>query len=84
MNMSANFPQYPRWAAYLKERQPKTLILWGRNDPFFTPAATEALMQALPAADLRFFDGGHFVLDEYAYPIAQAIVEKFSGSNDAR
>jgi surfactin synthase thioesterase subunit len=41
-------------------------------------------MQALPAADLRFFDGGHFVLDEYAYPIAQAIVEKFSGSNDAR
>jgi pimeloyl-ACP methyl ester carboxylesterase len=78
MNMSANFSEYPKWAAYLKERQPKTLILWGRNDPFFTPAATEALKQALPTADLRFFDGGHFVLDEYADAFAQAIVETFS------
>jgi pimeloyl-ACP methyl ester carboxylesterase len=31
MNMSANFPQYPKWAAYLKEWQPKTLVLWGET-----------------------------------------------------
>jgi hypothetical protein len=34
-----------------------------RNDPLL-----------LPAADLRFFDGGHFVFDEYA----DAIIETFS------
>jgi hypothetical protein len=34
--------------------------------------------QVVPAADLRFFDGGHFVLDEYAGPIADAIIETFS------
>jgi len=34
MNMEANVPHYPEWNAYLKNRQPKTLIVWGRNDPF--------------------------------------------------
>jgi len=29
-------------------------------------------------ADLRYFDGGHFVLDEYADAIAEAIIETFS------
>jgi pimeloyl-ACP methyl ester carboxylesterase len=78
MNMEANFPHYPEWTAYLKDRQPKTLILWGRNDTFFTPAAPEALKQALPRAELRYFDGGHFALDEYADAMAEAIIETFS------
>jgi hypothetical protein len=30
------------------------------------------------AADLRYFDGGHFVLDEYADEIATATIETFS------
>jgi pimeloyl-ACP methyl ester carboxylesterase len=78
MNMEANFPRYPEWNAYLKDRQPKTLILWGRNDPLFTPAAPEAYMQAVPTAEVHYFDGGHFPLDEYADAIAEAIVETFS------
>ncbi|HKD19331.1 MAG TPA: alpha/beta hydrolase [Thermoanaerobaculia bacterium] len=77
MNMAANFPHYPEWTAYLKNRQPKTLILWGKNDPLFTPAAPEAYKQAVPTADLRYFDGGHFVLDEYSDAIADAIIETF-------
>jgi pimeloyl-ACP methyl ester carboxylesterase len=78
MGLSTNIPLYSEWAAYLKERQPKTLIVWGRNDPLFTPAAPEFVKQIVPAADLRYFDGGHFVLDEYADEIAQAIIETFS------
>src|SRR6516162_782914 len=31
MDMKANFPQYPKWAAYLRERQPKMLVLWGET-----------------------------------------------------
>jgi surfactin synthase thioesterase subunit len=34
--------------------------------------------QAVPTADLRYFDGGHFVLDEYADEIAGAIITTFS------
>ena len=42
------------------------------------PAAAEFVKQVVPAADLRYFDGGHFVLDEYADAIAEAIIETFS------
>jgi pimeloyl-ACP methyl ester carboxylesterase len=78
MTLATNIPHYPEWIAYLKERQPKTLIVWGRNDPLFSPAAPEIVKRAVPTADLRFFDGGHFVLDEYADLIAEAIIERFS------
>jgi pimeloyl-ACP methyl ester carboxylesterase len=78
MHLGTNIPLYPQWNAYLKERQPKALIVWGRNDPLFTPAAPEAIKQALPTAGLQLFDGGHFVLDEYAEAIAETILETFS------
>jgi len=78
MNLTTNIQQYPEWTAYLKDRQPKTLIVWGRNDPLILPAAAEFVKQVVPAADLRFYDGGHFVLDEYADAIAEAIIETFS------
>ena len=32
-----NVDLYPQWQAFLRERKPKTLILWGENDIFFTP-----------------------------------------------
>jgi pimeloyl-ACP methyl ester carboxylesterase len=78
MNLSTNIPRYPEWITYLKDRQPKTLIVWGRNDPLILPAAAEFMKQVVPTTDLRYFDGGHFVLDEYAQAIAEAIVETFS------
>jgi pimeloyl-ACP methyl ester carboxylesterase len=78
MNLTTNIQHYPEWVAYLKERQPKTLIVWGRNDPIFLPAAAEFMKQAVPAADLRYFDAGHFALDENADAIAEAIIETFS------
>jgi pimeloyl-ACP methyl ester carboxylesterase len=50
----------------------------GRNDPLFMPAAAEFVKQVVPTAELRYFDGGHFVLDEYADAIAEAMIETFS------
>jgi pimeloyl-ACP methyl ester carboxylesterase len=77
MDITTNIPRYPEWSAYLKDRQPKTLIVWGRNDPLILPPAAELVKRVVPTADLRYFDGGHFVLDEYAAPVADAIIEKF-------
>jgi pimeloyl-ACP methyl ester carboxylesterase len=65
----------PEWTVYLKDRQPKTLNVWGRNDPLILPAAAEFVKKVVPAADLRYFDSGHFVLDENADAIAEAIIE---------
>jgi pimeloyl-ACP methyl ester carboxylesterase len=78
MNVTSNVQHYPAWNAYLKERQPKTLVVWGRNDPLMTPANAELVKQDVPTAEVRYFDGGHFVLDEYSDAIADAIVETFS------
>jgi pimeloyl-ACP methyl ester carboxylesterase len=80
MTLATNIQHYPEWNACLKDRQPKTLIVWGRNDPLFLPATAEFVKQLVPAAELRYFDGGHFVLDEYADVIGEAIIETLSRS----
>lgn len=77
MSLTTNIQHYPEWTAYLKDRQPKTLIVWGRNDPLILPAAAEFVKQIVPAADLRYFDASHFALDENADAIAEAIIETF-------
>ena len=38
----------------------------------------ELVKQNVPTAEVRYFDGGHFVLDENADAIASAIIETFS------
>ena len=53
MNLSTNIQHYPEWNAYLKDRQPRTLIVWGRNDPLILPAAAEVVKRIVPTADLR-------------------------------
>jgi pimeloyl-ACP methyl ester carboxylesterase len=78
MNITTNIQHYPTWTDYLERHQPKTLIVWGRNDPLILPAAAEYVKRVVPAADLRYFDAGHFVLDENVDAIAEAIIEKFS------
>ena len=80
MNLTTNIQHYPEWTDYLKEQQPKTLIVWGRNDPLILPPAAEFVKQVVPTADLRYFDGSHFVLDEYADEVAAAIIETFRDS----
>jgi pimeloyl-ACP methyl ester carboxylesterase len=78
MNLTSNVQHYPKWTAYLKERQPKTLVVWGRNDPLMNPANAELVKQDVPTAAVRYFDGGHFVLDEYPGEIAELIIATFS------
>jgi pimeloyl-ACP methyl ester carboxylesterase len=78
MNLTTNIQHYPEWAGYLKERQPRTLIVWGRNDPLILPAAAEFVKQIVPTAEVHYYDAGHFALDENAEAIAEAIIETFS------
>src|SRR5262245_1059453 len=68
-----NVALYPRWQALLRERQPKTLILWGQNDIFFTPQGGEAYLRDLPDAELIRLDSGHFVLEDMLEVVAAAV-----------
>ncbi len=72
-----NVAAYDSWHAAFREYQPKTLIVWGKNDPFFIPAGAEAFLRDLPDAKLVWLDAGHFVLDENAGQVAAEIKAAF-------
>jgi pimeloyl-ACP methyl ester carboxylesterase len=77
-NYKSNVALYDNWQAAFREHQPKTLIIWGKHDPFFIPPGAEAYMRDLPAAKLVWLDAGHFVLDENAETVAREIKATFA------
>lgn len=65
-----NVERYPQWQAYLREHRPPTLVVWGRNDPYFTAAGAEAFARDVPDADIHLLDTGHFALEDHGAVIA--------------
>jgi pimeloyl-ACP methyl ester carboxylesterase len=59
-----NVVLYPLWQMFLRDRQPKTLIFWGQNDIFFTPAGGEAFLRDVPKAEMHRLAGGHFAVED--------------------
>lgn len=74
----SNLQLYSAWQTYLRKRQPKTLIVWGKNDRGFLSAGAEAYRRDLRDVELKYFDTGHFALEEDAADIARAIVQSFA------
>jgi len=74
-----NVGAYDAWHVLFKKYQPKTLIVWGKNDPFFTPAGAEAFKKDIPATKIVWYETGHFALEEHAADIATEIKATFSG-----
>ena len=68
-----NVDLYASWQAFNRERQPKTLILWGQGDVFFTPEGGEAYLRDLPGAELIRLDSGHFAVEDCLDEIAGSI-----------
>lgn len=69
-----NVALYPQWQAFLRKHQPKTIILWGQGDVFFTPEGGEAYLQDLPNAQLIRLDSGHFAVEDSLDTIASNLV----------
>ncbi|MFA5989865.1 MAG: alpha/beta hydrolase [Sphingomonas sp.] len=78
-NYKTNVALYDSWHAAFRAHQPKTLIVWGKKDPFFIPAGAEAYQRDLPKAKLVWLDAGHFVLDENTPQVAAEIKTMFAG-----
>lgn len=77
-NYQDNVAQYPAWRRYLETRQPPTLIVWGRNDPFFVEKGVDYFKTCLPNAEVHLFDAGHFALETHGREIASRILD-FAG-----
>lgn len=71
-----NVPLYSEWQAFLRKRQPKTIIFWGQTDIFFTPAGGEAYLADLPRAEMHRLDAGHFAVEDHLEYISRNI-ERF-------
>jgi pimeloyl-ACP methyl ester carboxylesterase len=73
-----NVASYEAWHAAFRAHQPKTLVVWGKHDPFFIEDGAKAYLRDLPDAKLVWLDAGHFVLDENAEQVAAEIVSTFA------
>jgi pimeloyl-ACP methyl ester carboxylesterase len=78
LDIPSNIASYPAWQRYLRTYQPRTLVVWGKNDPLFVPAGAEAIREAVPDALVRYYDTGHFALEEDHADIANQIDHYFA------
>jgi len=75
-NYRTNVESYPKWQAWMREHQPRLLVVWGKYDLSFDPSEPEAYRRDVPKAEVHVLDAGHFALDTAADEIA-ALVRAF-------
>ena len=68
-----NVAAYPKWQAWMREKQPRLLVLWGKYDASFELSEPEAYRRDVPKAEIQILEAGHFALDTAAGRIAQLI-----------
>ena len=68
-----NVALYGDIQAYLRDKRPPVLAIWGKNDPFFIPPGAEAFRRDVPDAEVHFVDSGHFALETHAREIGAAM-----------
>jgi len=76
-----NLERYPEWHSYFRQHQPSTLVVWGKNDKFFTQEGALAYKQDLKNIEVHFLDSGHFALEEEHEQISNYI-SSFFGKAD--
>ena len=59
-----NVELYPKWQAFLRAQQPKTIIFWGQDDIFFTREGGESYLKDLPNAEMHRLNSGHFAVED--------------------
>lgn len=75
-----NVELYPRFQQFFRGYRPPTLVLWGKNDPFFTVAGAEAFLRDLPSAQFELVDGSHFLLETHGPYAAHRIRHFLAGA----
>jgi pimeloyl-ACP methyl ester carboxylesterase len=70
-----NVENYPKWQAWMQQKQPRLLVIWGKYEASFDPSEPEAYRRDVPQAELHIVDGGHFALDTAADEIAALLGE---------
>ncbi len=61
-----NLPLYPAVQNFFRERQPPTLIVWGKNDKIFPAEGAHPYKRDLRDVEFHLLDTGHFALEDKA------------------
>ncbi len=72
-DIRSNLPLYPAFHAYLRERRPPTLIVWGPLDGYMPEGAARAYLRDHPAAELHLLGGGHWLLETHLDEVVSLI-----------
>lgn len=68
--------RFPDISAYHREHQPRSLLLWGRHDPYFEVEEVLAYSRELDRLDMHIFDGAHLLLETHSQECA-ALMREF-------
>ena len=71
-----NVDAYPKWQAWMQEKQPRLLVIWGKHDLSFDIGEPERFHKDVPKAEIHVLDAGHFALDTKANEISE-LMSKF-------
>ena len=70
----SNIALYEKWHQYFAKYKPPLLIIWGKNDQFFTASGANAYKKDNPDAEIHLLNGGHFALEEHHLEISKLII----------
>jgi pimeloyl-ACP methyl ester carboxylesterase len=76
-----NVESYSKWQAWMRQNQPRLLVLWGKYDLSFDSSEPEAYRRDVPNARIHVLDAGHFALDTAADEIA-GLIRDFAPHGD--
>ena len=68
-----NIAEYPTWQRWMRKREPRLLVIWGKHDLSFDPSEPDAYRRDVPGAEVHIIDAGHFALDTKAELIAELV-----------
>jgi pimeloyl-ACP methyl ester carboxylesterase len=81
-----NVASYPKWQSWMRARQPRLLVIWGKYELSFDSGEPERYRKDVPNTEVHIVDGGHFALDTAADEVAVKVrnfVDAQSSSLDA-
>ena len=74
-----NLPLYPKVQQYLRQHQPPTLVVWGKNDVIFPADGAHPYKRDLRDVEFHLLDTGHFVLEDKsdeAFPLIRSFLDR--------
>lgn len=73
LDYADNVKLYPKFHEYFRAAKPPLLAIWGKFDPYFTPAGAEAFKKDIPDAVIKLLPTGHFALETHLEEILLAM-----------